>query len=319
MDRVCAETTSHRSPAFDWGLWAVATVLVGIEATWGPGLTSLHLAAALALFMTLGLPHGALDAWIWNRTAPDASRVLFFAGYFGLMALVIAMWALSPRGALWAFLALAVHHFGEAEVIAPETTRLSRALLRITRGALVVGVPTVLHADEVEPVVSAMGVPGFGFAPSWAWVAGVGFVAAHVAALAGARALPRRTRIHEMVQALVLAAMFATLHPLLSFALYFTLWHALSHLGELRARWPDGARPQRLVRRGGPFAVAATVGLLIFVQAAPGALDASVWAGRSLVVVSVLTLPHAVLVSLMRTGRLRGVERWACARSHVIE
>ena len=309
MERLHPATMSHRGAALDRGLWVVALGFVAIEAAWAPGLTPLHLAVAAVLFLALGLPHGALDAWIWRRALPGAPRALFFAGYFALMGLVVGAWVASPRFALWAFLLLAVHHFGEADIVAAHARPGERALLRCTRGALVVGVPIALHPDAVQPVVSAMGVPGFGFDSPGSWRFAAIMMAAHLAALAGTRALPVRSRMHEAAQALVLATMFAVLHPLLSFALYFTLWHALGHLNELRTRWRASARPRRLVVRGAPFAVAATVGLFAFVEAAPGPMNASVWAGRALVVTSVLTLPHALLVTLMRSGALGSVAR----------
>lgn len=297
------KTFSPRGSALDKALWAVGLAFVGLEVAVAPGLTPAHITLCLALFLGLGLPHGALDAWIWRRASPGASYAPFFAAYFALMALVALLWWWAPATALVGFVALAVHHFGQAD-LAEQRNHPASTWFVLSRGALVVIVPIALHFEAARPVIAAMGLSNLKLDRSLALgVAGV-VVMGHLAVLVLAARWSVRARAHEAGQALVLTAMFAVLPPLLSFTLYFALWHALGHLNELQRRWPEAAGPRRLIAAGAPFAAAATAGLVAFVEAAPGEVDPSRWAGRALVATSVLTLPHAVLISAMKAGRL---------------
>jgi len=205
------------------------------------------------------------------------------------------LWVVSPWIAFMAFLAMAVHHFGEGDFVDDEAP----ARLQGSRGLLVVGLPIVLHSEAVVPVVAAMGVDRFALPSPWGLVVATGLVAQHVLVLLEASPAGLRTR--RLVDAALLTMLFAVLHPLVSFAVYFTLGHALEHLRSIRHRLGTAQTTTwHLFVMGLPFAIAATSGLVGFILIAPTELDMHIWIGRALVFTSVLTLPHAVLVSMSR-------------------
>jgi Brp/Blh family beta-carotene 15,15'-monooxygenase len=198
---------------------------------------------------------------------------------------VLSVWWLSPALALLGFLAASVFHFGSGEAD-PEAFPASGG--KLARGLLVVILPLILHTSEVAPIITALGVP----APTWSPVVG----AALAAPLVGWNVfLVRRSGLLAMADALVPAACFALLPPLVSFSLYFTAWHAVDHFRGLRHldRW-------HLAWRSIAGCLSSWVAIAIFAWAtsrwvAPHARWAVVFG-----FLSAVTAPHMIVVARAR-------------------
>ena len=107
---------------------------------------------------------------------------------------------------------------------------------------------------------------------------------------------------------MLLAAYFALVPPVLAVGLYFCLWHAPRHIARLvlldgasAVAFEKGRFPlARFVRDAAPLTLAALALLLGFYFALPGAgTSAPALLALYLVLISVLTLPHVVVVSFM--------------------
>ncbi len=112
------------------------------------------------------------------------------------------------------------------------------------------------------------------------------------------------------LETFALFAFFAVVPPVLAVGLYFALWHAPRHVARLVLLDPAGAshlgagRPVRALARFGReaapltvLALALLVALLLAVPRMSG--DPGSLLGLYLVLISALTLPHAVIVTLM--------------------
>ncbi len=182
-------------------------------------------------------------------------------------------------------------------------------------------VPLLFFPDAYRGVASAAaGLFGADAAAlSWAFSPAfrlaVGAALAAVAALfslggAGDLAGRRRVLLPVALETLLLFAFFAVVPPVLAVGLYFTLWHAPRHVARLVLLDPAGSRclgagrPTRALGRfaaeATPLTVLALVLLVALHVAVPRAAgDPGSLLALYLVLVSALTLPHAVIVALM--------------------
>jgi Brp/Blh family beta-carotene 15,15'-monooxygenase len=278
---------SGRPRAYDRALWALALLLVAGELSFGLGLSAVVVGVAVVSFLSLGVTHGALDLALFEHVEASGRRprLAFLGAYVAATFVVVASWAVSPPLVFAAFCIASAWHFGRTDLGTRGTAAAAAA-----RGALVVGLPLLLHPEAVGPTLEAMGVAGFAPSPLPRWGGAVALVAG--ALLTSARLAPG-ARGHEAMQTLVLTAMFVALHPLVAFSLYFGLWHAVAHL--LDARRVLGADWPSLAHAGAPFAAAGVLAVVV-AAASVGATGLEVMAGPALVAVSALTLPHVIVV-----------------------
>ncbi len=69
----------------------------------------------VAGIMLIGIPHGAIDHIIYLEGKKEAGPVFFYSFYFGLMGIYILAWIWFPIMSFIAFLLLSAYHFGESQ------------------------------------------------------------------------------------------------------------------------------------------------------------------------------------------------------------
>jgi Brp/Blh family beta-carotene 15,15'-monooxygenase len=205
-------------------------------------------------------------------------------------------------------------------------------------------VPLLAAPDRYRAVLASFAAPFLGARPSLAAVAapevrlalGGGLAALTVAALAAGRAgSDRRGWRLDAAETLLLWAYFAVVPPVLAVGAYFSLWHSVRHAaryalldGDGDADPDGGANPHagpgvvrgetaadrsgvvpalaRFARDAAPTTAAAfalLAALAALVPAPPTTVAG--WVALYLVLVAVLTLPHAVVVTWL--DRRQGV------------
>jgi Brp/Blh family beta-carotene 15,15'-monooxygenase len=183
---------------------------------------------AIAAIVLMGIPHGGLDGAIARRVGWSAGTLPwlgFHLIYICLAMIVIALWWLFPLYSLGTFLALSAFHFGASDIA--KTT--SHWLPWIAHGGFVsIAIPS-LQPVLVEPVFAMlvgttnatvlMNVVEALFIP-WAMsiIIYPAFVYKH----------PQYRM--PLLNLLLLITIASILPPLISFALYFCLWHSRSHM-----------------------------------------------------------------------------------------
>lgn len=285
------------------GADAVLADAVLADAVFGPFVDAIYLVAVATLFVVLGIPHGAFDLWIFERTYPGPRKTAFVVGYIALVILMAGLWWASPTVAFAAFIALSIHHFGEGEL--PDGFP---RWMRLVRGGFFVGVPLLIHVDAVAPIVQSMGI-ALETSTTTAFIVVTSILIAQVPIILHSRWSTRR-QAEELAYLATWFVTFSRLPPLVAFGLYFCLWHAIDHLEDLRRRFTplktlrheSGWRPT--LKKWLPFALAPNVVLLVAALRPDVASTVQDYAAFALIVVASLTLPHAVLVTLMRTRRL---------------
>lgn len=271
----------------------VAAVLAALAASAFVTPSPALLIGAAALAAAAGVPHGALDPLAAREaglTRTPAALAVFFLGYVGLAAAVIAAWLIAPAFTLAAFLTGSAWHFGGDWFS-------NRALLRLAAGAGLLSLPAVLHAETVADLYALLsGDPARAIA---AFQAGLAPATLAVAALGAGLAARENARGALEFAAACLAAL--VLHPLIFFALYFALLHSPRHMAGLWRRARDRARFLRaaVTYTAITFAGAGLAAALLWPAGRPDAAVLQV----VFIGLAALTAPHMVLIE--RLERLR--------------
>ena len=206
---------------------SVTAIAVGMTLA-GWSLSPLTALIVAVVAVALGMPHGALDVTIGPRLM---SWYWFFPAYGLAAALTVAGWMAAPKYGLAIFVLLSWAHFGSGDMDGWHFVRWIAVARGAATGGLVLGLPLALHADVVAPIFTTLMLnrATFTASTSVAWGSAMLVVAVPAGAVACATHLV--TEQWAGVGELVLLAMlgvYAT--PLLTFAVYFALWHSPRHL-----------------------------------------------------------------------------------------
>jgi len=274
------------------------------------------------LGLGLGLAHGACDQLVLPAHRPVRGPWAgylrrFVLGYSGLAAAAALAWWRWPGAAVGAFFLLSAWHWGSAD--APAQPRRALWLAHsLLRGGLLFAAPARWWPAEAQHSVDgllvlagaaplAAGRLAAGAACGWPLV-----LAGHLALWGGyaARREPHRWRT-DAAEVLLLAGLFAGLPPLLALGVYFVFWHSLQHVLRLNRllghaagpAGPWGALGRELkffLRRARPLLLVSLAALAaLYALAGARRLPPDAWAGLALAATAALTLPHALVVSLV--------------------
>lgn len=284
----------------------------------------------------LGLPHGALDHLVPSRLArraPDRGAIGSVVALYALVgSAVVLLWFASPALAFAAFILTTWFHWGQGDLFVEGTRqgsgrppRVTRAGMLAVRGALPMVVPLVaapaVYLEVFRDTTGVIAAPALDVTPFVdsalpRVVIGVVLVALVVVTFAGtARARwgapgGRRAWWGDLGEVALLAAFFAVVPPVLAIGLYFCLWHSLRHIVRLSLLDPGSRAPmtagrfavvlRRFAVQSAPVTIAALGLLVVLFFAVPrSGLSSGALLGLYLVLISALTLPHVVVVSIM--------------------
>ena len=196
----------------------------------------------LAIFAILlfGVPHGGLDGAVARRIGWPPSTISWFIFHFTYLVLAIlvtALWWLFPLASLGLFLLISALHFGASDIADVG----SDILPWITHGGLVcIAIPN-FQPTLVEPIFTIlvgadnasllMNVITHLFFPWLLCLTGYLFF------------VYRQVQYRKpLANLLFLIAMVFLFPPLISFSLYFCLWHSRGHMLRL---WRNLERAER--------------------------------------------------------------------------
>lgn len=306
------------SQRYSYGVVLGAIVLGGLA----PDLAGWVLKPVLLVgLVLLGVAHGACDQFVMPVTHPALACqkarywAVFLGGYLGLAGAVGLLWWWQPAGAVAFFFGLSAWHWGSGDAPAMARYRGQWLAHGWLRGALLFAVPLWFWPAETRTLSNGL-LTLAGAAPVSAAAIGQ---AAHVlgpVVLGGhallwssyvAREQPELART-DGLEVLLLSALLAVLPPVLAGSVYFVFWHSLQHMLRMNAvmgrpaigGWNALGRELGFFLRQAAPLLAVSVAALAALYCWEGARAASgpVLISWALLVASVVTLPHAVLVTL---------------------
>jgi Brp/Blh family beta-carotene 15,15'-monooxygenase len=296
----------------------LAAGLVGwLAPTWAGWVLGPVLLLGLVL---LGVAHGACDQYVVPATHPALARhrgrywAVFLGGYLGLAAAVGLLWWWQPGLAVAFFFGLSAWHWGSGDAPAAryQAQWLAHSLLR---GALLFAMPlwfwpveTCTLINNLLTLTGAAPISTLAIDQAADWL-GPLVLAGHLV-LWASYYLTRQLRLArtDMQEALLLSFLLVALPPLLSSSVYFVFWHSLQHvlrMNTLMGRTPSssiaGLRAQLSFfwRQAAPLLAVSVAGLAVLygMAWARGAAGPAL-VSLALLAASVVTLPHALLVTL---------------------
>jgi beta-carotene 15,15'-dioxygenase len=273
---------------------------------------SAGLLAALILSASTGVAHGAADAWLLMRFVTQQRPVrlaVALLAYLLAVLLVAAalLWIANAALALALLIALSLWHFGEGyadDVNLPPNQVL---LLRMARGAAPIAAPLLASYAALQALLLGT----FGAQTDVALLAFKASLVLWLGALLlllvlAIKLAKDRNNIDSIMRVFAecaaVLALNAVLSPLMAFALYFGVFHALTHLQRLHRlseRSTAGNVPSL-----GSFTLLATGATLLLTAALYAVLardSAIAWQAVSVqtlvIALCALTAPHVVLIS----------------------
>lgn len=285
----------------------ICAVLLGLFGFLFPG----QAATAAPLFflasaVILGVPHGACDPWVPGWVLRQPSRLPFLTGFFvvylAISLMYLLAWKVAPFPSTIFFLFLTAWHWGTADASLRFPPGLRWLAFGLGRGLWVMLAPFAFHTAEAWQVVRLMAPEAGAPLPDFF------FQACLVLPLI--LTLVSRPGWVEWGETILLLLLLALTPPLVGVGTYFVAFHAWRHLlrlAKLRDHLVPGSDTLPWLRSLGRlllFAVPLTVATLLLLPLLPRFLgqlphNPEEWVGTYLILLAVLTLPHAILVGWM--------------------
>ncbi len=247
---------------------------------------------AIAAILLIGVPHGGLDGAVARRIGWPSGLMPwlgFHLAYIALATLVGVVWWLFPLSSLVIFLLISALHFGASDI----ADIGSDWLPWITHGGLVCIVIPSLQATSVEPIFAVLaGVTNADLIMTGISTLFMPWAFCFIGYCGFTYFKPQYRK--PLISLMVLVGLASILPPLISFALYFCLWHSRSHMLRL---WRSLAplERSRSLREASSYTVLAWISLgIIFYLLKGAAADSLVQI--TFIGLAALTLPHMLLV-----------------------
>ena len=313
--------------------WVVIAVLILFFAVGGELSETLQYAPFALSLVFFGLPHGAVDHLVPGRLSEygvSIRSILAVIFLYGLLSSAyLAVWYTLPTPAFVFFILLTWFHWGQGELYSqtaflgsPYPTPVPlKALMVVVRGGLPMLVPLLAFpdvyrevADSTVGLFSGSGEIAWIFGPVFRVCAGSMFFVLVLCTFAwsyrATRPNDRTAWTLDVAEVGLLAAYFVLVPPILALGLYFCLWHATRHIARLMLLNPRSHAALRkgaflpalkdFVRDAAPLTAVALALLVGLYLLTPGSAQGPVGLlALYLVLISVLTLPHVVVVTLM--------------------
>jgi Brp/Blh family beta-carotene 15,15'-monooxygenase len=286
-----------------------ALLLLGMQAAFGTISFNTQLIILGVSLALTGIPHGALDYLVFQqqeiRAGRNYSLVRFLAYYLGLLAFYGVLWWVSPSISLMAFLLLSAWHFAETDLSALPLSGTPDHLIRLGWGIWLLLCLLFGHTQEVIPYLAQITSEDsvlVRFAQAYAVYATPVFWLGVVAWpmllwLRVSRMAVTRQQWQPLITILLLLLLCRSLPLILSFTVYFSVWHSLRSFNSIwlyLRQQKSGKLPLwQTLKSALPFIGGAFAGLALFFMwsSANETSLTPLW-----VFLSLITLPHGLLM-----------------------
>lgn len=263
--------------------------------------------------ISVGISHGAIDhiisSALFNLSYSFRDQIYFYFYYFAMMLIMIFFWLISPPIALLLFLAISIYHFGEADLEYLNLSKKIKYPLYISRGCMIFGLIIFAHIHYTSPIVQE--ITGYSLLDNSFFVN----YNIKIALLSASQYLLLEGIVlylnwfrlnisfwYKIIDSLLVAILFYVVDPILSFAIYFALWHSLGHIQKMinfLNKKGQGMNIKKFTLSALPFTIITFIGLFILYgfNQAFGIEEEMV--SLFFILISVITLPHVPVAHKM--------------------
>ena len=289
---------------------AIVTLVSIIEPQLMTEIRYYFLAASMLL---IGIPHGAIDhiisSRIYNLKNTLGDQLKFYVPYLLLMIIMALIWMVSGIMGFLAFAIITMYHFGQADLEHLQLPKIYRHVLTFSRGLMILSLIIFMDSSYTFPVIEE--AAGISIQPG-NWLLEHGFETGALLALQHPLLLLtvllkfRKRQInawwYPVLDALLIFTLFALNDPIIAFSIYFSFWHSMGHLFEMKdffKRAGDSLPLWKFYKLALPFTLISLAGLwlLYLLNTAIGMEERMV--ALLFILISVLTLPHVFVVEKM--------------------
>ena len=243
----------------------------------------------LVLMTLLGVPHGALDAYVIKSVSRSTNDSLaLFAGYVLLAGVSIGSWLLYPTASMLSFLAISIVHFGRSDV--SQQTYMRPLLAIVSRGGLwVVALPTIQW--QTTEILFAYLQTNTAVVHSVLSMAMVLWMVISIAHLSVELWHGHRRVCVEWLTGLLIVILLPALWAI---CLYFCAWHARRHMSKVLSDSTDEEQAKRdmVIFTILTLSIAAALYLLFFRQVEIEPAVITIF----FVGLFAVTVPHMILI-----------------------
>lgn len=214
------------------------TLLVSYVAVWFPmWIADNGIILVTVLVILFGVPHGAADCLILNysnqKNPANICRFNFYTIYIALIVGDIICWYFLPALALSIFIAISIYHLGQSNLgyLFLPVNNVIKSLIYCCWGAFVIFVPILADLKAVTAILEEMlgktwlsNLPH----PGYLLVSIVVLNLLLLGRLTRLRYISRSDFWKEAINLLTLTVLFVSAPLIVSFGVYFTLWHSFS-------------------------------------------------------------------------------------------
>ncbi len=258
---------------------------------------------AIIVVISIGLMHGATDhiLYVNSDEAEFKSKIprSFIVKYLFILGSMGIIWLLLPSFALVLFLVISAYHFGQTQlqyIPVPEMNWLKKIYYTIW-GVLVLCLIVLLNLEESKALIQSA-IPrldlSFLNVNNSQLIIAVAVIATLLSMMSLIGKQSWKTMLIEWIELAVIALLSLQCNLLVSFGIFFGLWHALraSQVQIDKVSTRQAFNPKTFVRESLPFTLISIFGICLM-------LAATYYLGSEirsemlfLVAISMLTLPH---------------------------
>lgn len=303
----------HGSIKTDLSVLAVVLMITAGSLAFPEIMISLRYYLLGFCMLLIGIPHGAIDHIISSRLysldGDPKSQLKFYIPYLLLMFLMALVWLLSGMAGFILFVLITIYHFGQADLEHLDFPSGIRWVLTFSRGLMILSLIIFVNVSYTLPVIGeATGVTlqNVGWLYSNGYIFGILLGIQHPVFMLIAtfrfRERQHTSWWYPFIDSLVILFLFAFNDPIIGFSVYFALWHSMGHFLEMKKYFNDIGESLSLwkfYRLALPFTLISMVGLAIIylLNNAYGMEEQMV--SLLFILISVLTLPHVLVVEKM--------------------
>ncbi len=264
------------------------------------------MAVLLTGIVFLGFPHGALDIFLIQDLghSPQAILAIVCVYLLAILAMVF-FWILFPNGALLFFIAYSCFHFAQSDLSREESGSLFLIVEFLARLLAPFFIPFGFHPERSLNLARQVQDTAFlnAASPLFQPLALLAVVLSSMIFIRGLskRRMPESEWQVMTVEPLIVCILFLVLDPLYSLSIYFCFIHSVKHLVNFLNS--SVAVSGKKILPVLILPIVAVVMLPVFFDRGFSRIEDSLFKW-SILILSSLALPHAILISLCKRLKL---------------